>query len=100
MPRLAAAVHTLELVPQRRKSQRGHKTQPPQSVDVTLRTSDRMLLTVEEAAERLGIGRSTMYQLIAAGRIDTIRVGRLRRIEPDALATYIARLRQHPDPAA
>ena len=41
-----------------------------------------------------------MYQLIAAGRIDTIRVGRLRRIEPDALATYIARLRQHPDPAA
>jgi excisionase family DNA binding protein len=100
MTRRAAAVHTLELIPQRRTPQRGHKIQSPQSVDVTLRTSDRMLLTVEEAAERLGIGRSTMYQLIAAGKIDTIRVGRLRRIEPNALARYIAGLRGDSDPAA
>jgi hypothetical protein len=41
-----------------------------------------------------------MYQLIAARRVDTIRVGRLRRIEPDALARYIAGLRQGPNPAA
>jgi excisionase family DNA binding protein len=100
MARRPAAVHTLELVRQHRTRQRGGNTEPRQSVDVTLRTSDRMLLTVEEAAERLGVGRSTMYQLIADGLIDTIRVGRLRRIEPDALASYIARLRQHPDPAA
>jgi hypothetical protein len=53
MARRTAAVHTLELVPQR---QREHKTKSRQVVDVTLRTSDRMLLTVEEAAERLGSG--------------------------------------------
>ena len=93
-----AAAHTLNLIPQHRTGQRGRKTE--QSVDVTLRASDRLLLTAEEAAERLGVGRSMMYQLIAAGLIDTIRVGRLRRIEPDALAAYIARLRRYPDPAA
>jgi excisionase family DNA binding protein len=100
MARPTAAVHTFDLVPQRRTTHCARRTEPRQSVDVTLRTSDRMLLTVEEAAERLGVGRSTMYQLIAAGLIDSVRVGRLRRIEPDALATYIARLREHPDPAA
>jgi excisionase family DNA binding protein len=94
------AVHTLELVSQRRSRAQGRRPESRQTVDVTLRTSDRMLLTVEEAAERLGVGRSTMYQLIANGLLETVRVGRLRRIEPDALASYIAGLRQHPDPAA
>jgi excisionase family DNA binding protein len=94
------AVHTLEVVPQQHPEQRGNKRDPRHSVDVMARSSDRMLLTVEEAAEQLGVGRSTMYQLIAAGLIDTTRIGRLRRIEPDALATYIARLRKQPDPAA
>jgi excisionase family DNA binding protein len=50
-----------------------------------------MLLTVEEAAERLGIGRSTMYALITSGEIDSIHVGRLRRIQPAALADFIVR---------
>ena len=50
---------------------------------------DRMLLTVEEAATALGVGRSLMYELIATGAIDTVRVGRLRRIRPDALQSYV-----------
>ena len=90
-----ATVHRLELVPPRRGSQK-RKEQARQVVDVTLRTSDRMLLTVAEAAERLGIGRSTMYVLIADGQIDTVRVGRLRRIEPEALSAYISRMRHQP----
>jgi excisionase family DNA binding protein len=93
------AVHTLELDPGQRPDQPGRKTESGQSMDVIART-ERMLLTVEEAAERLGVGRSTMYQLISAGLVDTIGIGRLRRIEPDALATYISRLREQPDPAA
>jgi excisionase family DNA binding protein len=87
-----ATVHRLELVPpQRGRTKR--KEQTRQVVDVTLRTSGRMLLTVAEAAERLGIGRSTMYVLIADGQVDTVRVGRLRRIEPEALTAYISRMR-------
>lgn len=31
--------------------------------------SERILLTVREAADRLGIGRSTAYELIASGRL-------------------------------
>lgn len=88
-------VYRLELVPPRRSGQK-RKEQARQVVDVTLRTSDRMLLTVAEAAERLGIGRSTMYVLIADGQIDTVRVGRLRRIEPEALTAYISRMRATP----
>jgi len=52
---------------------------------------DRMLLTVEEAAA-LGIGRSLTFELIAAGVVDTVRVGRLRRIRPEALRAYVESL--------
>jgi excisionase family DNA binding protein len=53
---------------------------------------DRLLLTVQEAARRLGIGRSLMYELIASGAVRSVRVGRLRRIPSDALGSYIASL--------
>jgi excisionase family DNA binding protein len=54
-------------------------------IDLTLRADNRLLLSVEEAAERLGIGRSLMYELISGGQVASIRVGRLRRIAPEAL---------------
>jgi len=53
----------------------------------------RLLLTVSEAARQLGIGRSLLYELLAAGHVESIHVGRLRRIPTDALATYIDRQR-------
>ncbi|MCZ3389989.1 MAG: helix-turn-helix domain-containing protein [Actinomycetia bacterium] len=60
-----------------------------------------MLLTVVEAAHRLEISRSLLYELIASGEVDSIHVGRLRRIPADALTDYVNRQRrQHPDPAA
>ena len=93
-------VHRLELVPPPRRS-RDRTSGQRQVVDVTLRTSDRMLLSVEEAADRLGIGRTTMWALLRRGEVASVHVGRLRRIEPAALAAYIASRRQpNPDPAA
>ena len=56
-------------------------------------SQDQLLLKVVEAARRLGVGRSLMYELINSGEIDSIHVGRLRRIPPDALTDYIARRR-------
>jgi excisionase family DNA binding protein len=50
------------------------------------------LLTVEEAARRLSIGRTTMYALLKDGQINSVRIGRLRRIPADALTAYTARL--------
>ncbi|WP_019872985.1 excisionase family DNA-binding protein [Sporichthya polymorpha] len=52
----------------------------------------RLLLTVEEAGAALGVGRSLMYELIARGEIQTVRVGRLRRVRPDDLRDYVTSL--------
>ena len=54
----------------------------------------RLLLRVEEAAERLGIGRSLMYHLIVTGAVESVPVGRLRRIPCEALEEYVSRLRR------
>lgn len=53
-----------------------------------------LLLRVEEAARRLGIGRSSMYRLLASGDIESVRVGGLRRIPVPALDDYVDRLRR------
>jgi excisionase family DNA binding protein len=39
-----------------------------------------LLLRPTEAAQLLGIGRSTLYELMAAGAIPTIHIGRSVRI--------------------
>lgn len=53
----------------------------------------RLVLTIEEAAERLGIGRTLMYALVSAGEVESVRIGRLRRVPTDALDAYVLRLR-------
>ncbi len=58
--------------------------------------AQRLLLTVSEAAQRLAIGRSLLYELLADGQVESIHVGRLRRIPIDALATYIDQQRNGP----
>ncbi|MGH3698258.1 MAG: helix-turn-helix domain-containing protein [Pseudonocardiaceae bacterium] len=56
---------------------------------------ERVLLTVEEAAERLHIGKTKTYALVKTGEIESILIGRLRRIHIDAINTYTARLQQN-----
>ena len=53
----------------------------------------RLLLRIEEAAERLGIRRSLMYRLVLSGAVDSVAVGRLRRIPSECLREYVDRLR-------
>lgn len=55
-------------------------------------TPSRILLTVEAAADQLSIGRTTMYALIKARTIESVRVGRLRRVPASALTDYTTRL--------
>jgi excisionase family DNA binding protein len=52
----------------------------------------RLLLTVPEAAEALAISRSKLYELLASGAIDSIRIDGSRRIPLTALKEYIPRL--------
>ncbi len=49
----------------------------------------------EAAAAALGIGRSKLFELIAAGEIETVQIGRSRRVPTEALESYVARLRRH-----
>jgi excisionase family DNA binding protein len=53
----------------------------------------RLLLGIEEAARRLGIGRSLMYRLALSGEVESVHVGRLRRIPAERLAEHVTRLR-------
>jgi len=53
---------------------------------------DKLLLTPTEAAETLGVGRSTLYQLLASGRLRSVRIGTCRRISRDAIHEFLAGL--------
>lgn len=53
----------------------------------------RIVLTVEEAANRLGVGRTTMYRLVGTGAIESFTIGRLRKIPADAIDVYVTQLR-------
>ena len=53
---------------------------------------DKLLLTPEEAAEVLGIGRTKVYALIADGDLLSVRIGNSRRVPRDAVDEFIARL--------
>jgi excisionase family DNA binding protein len=62
---------------------------PEQVVNVNVVPDERMLLTVIEAAHRLGIGRSSLYRLLDARQIRSIHVGRSHRIPVDALVEFV-----------
>jgi excisionase family DNA binding protein len=54
---------------------------------------DGLLLTVEEAAKRLRLGRTLVYRLISSGELESVKVGRLRRVPAECLPEYVATLR-------
>jgi excisionase family DNA binding protein len=51
-----------------------------------------VLLTVEEAAELLSVGRTTMYGLVSTGAVQSVTIGRLRRIPAECLDAYVTAL--------
>ncbi|OAA26555.1 DNA-binding protein, excisionase family [Frankia sp. EI5c] len=53
----------------------------------------KLLFTPAEAAEILAIGRTTVYELLATGALESVRIGRSRRIPRAALNAYVRRLR-------
>ena len=53
----------------------------------------KLLLTIEEVAARLGIGRSHAYAYVLKGDLESIKLGRSRRVPVQALADFVAKLR-------
>jgi excisionase family DNA binding protein len=48
-----------------------------------------LLLTAEETAKELGIGRTRVFALIGSGEITSVKIGRTRRIPREALQAYV-----------
>ena len=53
---------------------------------------DKMLYTPTEAAQALGVSRSTLYVLMAGGEVPSVRIGSCRRVPVDGLRCYVAGL--------
>jgi len=49
----------------------------------------RVMLTVEQAADAIGIGRTTMFALLKAGDVESVRIGRLRRVPAAAIDRFL-----------
>jgi excisionase family DNA binding protein len=56
---------------------------------MTSRGTEKLLLSVPEAAEMLGISRSHLYQLIQLGKLPVVRLGASVRIPRVWLERYI-----------
>ena len=57
--------------------------------------TEPLLLTVPEAAKRLSLGRATVYGLIYEGSLESVKIGKSRRVPVDAIDQFIAALRRH-----
>lgn len=55
-------------------------------------TDEQLLLTTVQAGRVLGVGRTTIYQLIKTGELHAVHVARSCRISWAELERYVARL--------
>ena len=60
--------------------------------EAVLDDEQRLLLTPEEAARRLAVGRTTVYELLSSGALRSVQIGRCRRVPVSALSAFVERL--------
>lgn len=53
---------------------------------------EQLLLTAEEAARALNVGRTTLYTLIKDGQLHSVHIGRSCRLTRAELIRYVERL--------
>ena len=61
---------------------------------------NKLLYWPKEAAQMLGIGRATLYDLMRSGRVRSVKDGGMRFITLDALRGYIRHLEDQADEVA
>ena len=70
-------------------------TQPEAPIQAQQRPDfpmEQLLLTAEQAAEVLHVGRTTIFALLRDGALRSVRIGRCRRITRAELERYVATL--------
>jgi excisionase family DNA binding protein len=55
--------------------------------------SEVLLLTVKEAAHRIGLGRTFTYELIRRGELRSLKIGGARRVAVADIEEFVIRLR-------
>ena len=55
---------------------------------------ERLLLTAEETADMLGIGRTKVYELMRLGLIESVKIHGCRRIPTEAVRDYVDQRRR------
>jgi excisionase family DNA binding protein len=68
------------------------KTQRPQAVSTADLVTQRLLYPVAEAAQLLGVHRTTIYDRAREGRIQLVRSGGRTFVRADELHRYVAEL--------
>src|SRR5690606_23770402 len=53
--------------------------------------ADALAYSLDQAASRLGIGKTMLEELVAAGQITSMKIGRRRLVSRAALEAFIAR---------
>jgi excisionase family DNA binding protein len=61
-------------------------------VDEILDAGEQLLVTPREAGRRLAVGRTTVYELIASGELESVVIGRCRRVPVSSLHEFVSRL--------
>ncbi|WP_238358325.1 helix-turn-helix domain-containing protein [Kribbella sandramycini] len=61
---------------------------------IQIADADRLLITTEDAAARLGIHRSTLYDLIRSRKLKTVKIGARRLVRVSALEEAIQLLEE------
>lgn len=56
--------------------------------------SSPLLISVNEALHKLGIGRTTLYSLIDQGELEQVHIGRRALITTKSIEAYVSRLSQ------
>jgi excisionase family DNA binding protein len=51
-----------------------------------------VLLTVEDAAEALSLGRTKVYELLESGLLPSVKIGRARRIPLSGVREFVQRV--------
>lgn len=62
--------------------------QPP--ISLTPPPSEQRTLNAQQAAERIGCGRASIYELIRTKQLRSIRIGRKVLITPEAIEEFLA----------
>lgn len=57
--------------------------------------SSKLAYTVEEAGDLLSLSRAQIYRLMEVGDLESIKIGKCRRVTYAQLEAYVSRVEQH-----